>query len=135
MTEEQRELLEEAKDSIAAAKLLLDGGYPGYAASRAYYAMFYAAEAFLEGENLSFSKHSAVIAAFGRHFASTGRIPAEFHRYLLEAQELRHSGDYGPRDAVSFDHSREQIERAEQFLRLAEDRLGDISTTDGEEPG
>jgi len=46
MTEEQRELLEEARDSIAAAKLLLDGGFLGYAASRAYYAMFYVAEAF-----------------------------------------------------------------------------------------
>lgn len=35
MTEDQRELLEEARDSIAAAGFLLDGGYPGYAASRA----------------------------------------------------------------------------------------------------
>ena len=53
MTEDQRELLEEARDSIAAARLLLDGGFPGYAASRAYYAMFYVAEALLE--ELSFS--------------------------------------------------------------------------------
>jgi uncharacterized protein (UPF0332 family) len=96
MTEDQRELLEEARDSIAAAKLLLDGGFPGYAASRAYYAMFYVAEVFLEGEGLSFSKHSAVIAAFGQRYAREGKVPVEFHRYLLEAQELRHSGDYGP---------------------------------------
>lgn len=48
MTRDQRELLEEATDSIAAAKLLLEGDYPGYAASRAYYAMFYVAEALLE---------------------------------------------------------------------------------------
>jgi hypothetical protein len=53
MTEDQRELLEEARDSIAAARLLLDGGFPGYAASRAYYAMFYVAEALLEDEELS----------------------------------------------------------------------------------
>lgn len=130
MTEDQRELLEEARDSIGAAGLLLDGGYPGYAASRAYYAMFYVAEAFLEGERMAFSKHSAVIAAFGQHFASTGRVPAEFHRYLLEAQEVRHSGDYGPRDAVTPDQSRGQIERAERFLQLAEDLIGPISTTD-----
>lgn len=36
MTDDQRELLMEARDSIAAAKLLLEGEYPGYAASRAY---------------------------------------------------------------------------------------------------
>lgn len=29
MTEDQLELLEEARDSLSAAKLLLDGGYPG----------------------------------------------------------------------------------------------------------
>ena len=61
--------------SIATATLLLTGGYPGYAASRAYHAMFYMAEAFLEGEELAFSKHSAVIAAFGQRFAQTGKVP------------------------------------------------------------
>ncbi|GEM_PF-737024 len=96
MTDDQRELLQEARDSVSAARVLLDAGYPGYAASRAYYAMFYVAEALLEGEGMAFSKHSAVIAAFGRHFARTGKVPVEFHRYLIEASELRHAGDYGP---------------------------------------
>ena len=68
---------------------------PDYAASRAYYAMFYIAEAFLEGEGMSFSSHAAVIGAFGREFARTGRLPAEFHRFLIDAQDLRNSGDYG----------------------------------------
>ena len=35
MTEDQLELLEEARDSITAAKLLLENMYPGYAAARA----------------------------------------------------------------------------------------------------
>ncbi len=128
MTDDQRELLMEAHDSIAAAKLLLEGEYPGYAASRAYFAMFYIAEAFLEGKGLSYSKHSAVISAFGREFARTGTVPAEFHRYLMEAQELRHSGDYGVRSAVNYEQAKEQITRAEQFLDLAESLLGPIST-------
>ena len=119
MTEDQQELLEEARDSLSAARLLLTGGYPGYAASRAYYAMFYIAEAFLEGEGMSFSRHSAVIAAFGHHFARTGKAPVEFHRFLLEAQELRHSGDYGERHAVTTaNHSRRTIPRpGPAFLR------------------
>ena len=118
----------EARDSIAAAKLLLEGEFPGYAASRSYFAMFYIAEALLEGEGLSFSKHSAVISAFGREFARSGRVPAEFHRYLMEAQELRHSGDYGTRSAVNYEQAQEQIVRAEQFLQLAERLLGAIPT-------
>jgi uncharacterized protein (UPF0332 family) len=126
MTDDQKELLLEARDSIAAAKLLLDGGYGGYAAARAYFAMFYIAEAFLEGENLSFSKHSAVISAFGREFARTGRVPMEFHRYLMEAQGLRHSGDYGARSAVTHEQGHEQITRAEQFLALAGRMIGPL---------
>ena len=37
--------------------------------------MFYMAQALLEGEGLAFSKHSAVIAALGRYFVKTGRLP------------------------------------------------------------
>ena len=128
MTDDQRELLLEARDSIAAARLLLDGSYHGYAAARAYFAMFYVAEALLEGEELSFSKHSAVIAAFGREFARSGRVPVEFHRYLMEAQQLRHSGDYGMRHVVTCEQAREQIDRAQQFLELAKRFIGPIGT-------
>ena len=62
--------------------------------SRAYYAMFYAAEALLLSEGLSFSKHSAVIAAFGQHCAKTGRVPEKFHRYPIEGEGSRNVGDY-----------------------------------------
>jgi len=72
MTEAQLDLLAQARESLSAAKLLLANGYPGYAAARAYYSMFYAAEAFLEGDGLAFSSHKAVIAAFGKEFARTG---------------------------------------------------------------
>ncbi len=130
MTEDQQELIEEARDSILAATLLLNGGYPGYAASRAYYAMFYIAEAFLEGLGMSFSKHSAVIAAFGQHFAQTGKVPAEFHRFLLEAYELRHKGDYSLRHAVTNDQAQEQIVRAEEFLKLTERFIGPLPPLD-----
>ena len=88
--------------------------------------MFYVAEAFLEGEALHFSKHSAVIAAFGREFALTKRVPPEFHSYLIGAQEMRHAADYGPRKFVEPGEAREQIERAERFLELARQMIGPI---------
>ena len=102
------------------------GTYPDFAAFRVYYAMFYVAQAFLEGEGLAFSKHSAVIAAFGQHFARTGKVPVEFHRFLLAAQDLRHSGDYGPPHAVRLDQAREQIAHGEAFLVLAEHLIGPL---------
>jgi uncharacterized protein (UPF0332 family) len=126
MTEDLQELLEEARESISAASLLLEGGYPGYAVSRTYYAMFYIAEAFLEAQGMSFSKHSAVIAAFGQYFAQTGKVAPEFHRFLLEAFELRHKGDYGLRHAITYEQAQEQIARAEEFLKLAERLIGKL---------
>jgi uncharacterized protein (UPF0332 family) len=126
MTDEQRELLLKAQQSLEAARLLLTNNYSDYATSRAYYSMFYIAEAFLEGEGLSFSKHSAVIAAFGREFAKTQRVPTEFHRFLIEAQELRTTGDYGQLNAVTADQATEQIDHAEQFLALAIREIGAV---------
>lgn len=124
MTDDQSKLLDRARESISAARWLLEGGYPGFAASRAYYAMFYVAEALLEGEGLSFSTHSAVIAAFGQYFARTGRIPAEFHRALIRAQETRHKGDYDYADRVEVDEAQAEITEAQRFLEAAEDFCG-----------
>lgn len=125
MTPEQESLLKKARERLGAARLLYESGYMDDAASRAYYAMFYVAQAFLEGEGLSFSKHSAVIAAFGGHFARAGRVPAELHNYLRQAFDVRHSGDYGP-VAVPPGAAAEQIARAQQFLELAERLIGPI---------
>ena len=124
MTPEQRELLSKARSSLAAAGLLRREGHHGFAASRAYYAMFYVAQALLLGKDLAFSKHSAVHAAFGAHFVKTGVVPAAFHRYLIRAMQVRHAADYGEPDAVSEAECDEQIARAREFLDLAQRQIG-----------
>lgn len=82
--------------------------------------MFSAAEALLLGERLSYSRHSAVIAAFGRQFAKTGRLDPEFHRYLIEAQDSRTVADYDAGPGLTEEDAREQVRRAEAFLTIAE---------------
>ena len=47
MTSDQTALITKAVDSVRAAELLARDGYYGFAVSRAYYAMFYIAEAML----------------------------------------------------------------------------------------
>jgi uncharacterized protein (UPF0332 family) len=69
MRSEQAELLAKAKQSLRATDLMKREGFYDFAASRAYYAMFYLAEALLLGLGRVYSKHSAVIAAFGENFA------------------------------------------------------------------
>jgi uncharacterized protein (UPF0332 family) len=126
MMKEQRDLLLKAKNSLLAARVLRDSGFPDFAASRAYYTMFYVAEAFLVGKELAFSKHSAVHAAFGQHFCKTGLIGQEFFRYLEEGMAVRHSGDYGKGHPVTPEKMGEQIAHAEEFLKLAERLIGPI---------
>lgn len=50
------------------------------AASRAYYAMFYLAQAVLLSDGMAFSKHSAAIGAFGEHFVKPGHLAASLQR-------------------------------------------------------
>jgi uncharacterized protein (UPF0332 family) len=132
MTREQAALLKKARDSLRGAKLLAADGLYDFAASRAYYTMFYVAEALLLGEGLSFSKHTAVIAAFGRRFARTGTVPAEFHRYLIDGQDMRTVGDYSTGPGLTVAQAAEQIARAERFLDQA-DRLLPTSPTSSTE--
>jgi uncharacterized protein (UPF0332 family) len=127
MTPEQAALLHKARASLEAADLLADRGFQEFAVSRAYYAMFYVVEALLLEEGLAFSKHSAVIAAFGKRFTKTGRVPPEYHRYLIEAQDRRNIGDYDIGPQVSKLETAEQIVRARRFLELSERLIGPVS--------
>ena len=129
MTKQQHALVEHAHESLAAARLLTQAGHHGFAAARAYYCMFYVAEAFLAGKGLSFSKHSGVIAAFAEHFTRTKIVPEEFHRHLIRGMEIRHVGDYDYPGSVSTDDAQVQITRAEQFLALAERTLGESTNS------
>ena len=132
MTDAQRALLLKAQASLEAARLLQGAGFAAFSASRAYYTMFYVAQAFLEGDALAFSSHAAVISAFGQHFARTERVPVELHRYLLEAMAVRHEGDYALRPSIRVSDAAEHITRAEQFCAVAARLIGPLPLTDSD---
>lgn len=126
MTPEQEALVRKAQDSLRGAQVLASQKLFDFAVSRAYYTMFYVAEAFLLGEGLTFSKHSGVIAAFGQHFAKTGRVPKEFHRYLIDGERKRLIGDYDIGPGLSEREALEEIDHAKKFLDLAKASLGSL---------
>lgn len=124
MTPEQQSLIKKAHESLAAARLLLEEGFAGFAAACTYYTMLYLAQALLLERELSFSKHSAVIAAFGKEFVKSGVLPTEFHRYLIDAQEIRLIADYRG-TPLDDQEAALQLDRAEEFLRLVEKHLAE----------
>lgn len=117
--------IEKAKDSLTASRLLAANQLYDFAASRAYYTMFYIAEAFLWEKDLSFSSHGAVIANFGREIAKPGIVPIELHRYLIDAQDKRTQADYTIDQETKLSESdvQELIRQSEQFIQVAEATL------------
>jgi len=126
--EESARALSDAHDSIPAAEVLLRENLAGYAASRAYYAMFYATEALLAAGGESYSKHSAVIAAFGRRYAATGVLPAHLHGYLRTAFDRRMVGDYSHEEDITRQEAAELINHAQEFVAAVEGHLSKRNT-------
>ena len=119
MKPEVARLLAKAASSQRAATLLAGQDYLDFAASRAYYALFYVAEALLLAEGLSFSSHAAVIAGFGKTFAKPQRLDPRFHRYLIDAQDVRNLGDYGVGTGVSRAQLADLLIWSDEFLAAA----------------
>ena len=126
MTPEQADLLRKAHQSHLAAELLAEKGFYDFSVARSYYTMFYLAEAFLLHKGLAFSKHSAVIAAFGREFVKTGIAPREFQGYLVDAEDSRKIGDYEFKPELLKDDAYLHLKHAARFLEVAESLLEKI---------
>jgi uncharacterized protein (UPF0332 family) len=87
------------------------------AVSRAYYAMFYAAKALLIRDGISVaSKHSAIVAAFGREYAKTGKIDSRYHQMLIEDFEWRQKADYDVFWHADRETAQGRLEDARKFV-------------------
>jgi len=95
-----KQFLEKAEEAIVVAQQLLADGHAEFSAGRAYYAMFYVAEALLNERGLRFRKHGGVHGAFGEHFAKTGLFDPKYHQWLLAAFEERITADYEVGESV-----------------------------------
>lgn len=109
-------LLERAKRYIKSAAMLLEDGDYESAVSRAYYAMFFSAQAVLLTKSLSFSSHKGVISAFGEHFVKTDVLPKEMGRELNRAFEKRQIGDYEYTFVISQGEAEEILRNGKEFV-------------------
>lgn len=108
--------MQAAEEALEGAQYNLDGGYFGIAASRAYYAFFYAASALLLTRDLTRSKHSGVISAFRRYFVKPGMIEAEFSDAYGEAFDIRLIADYEMVGTADEAQAREVLNNARRFV-------------------
>ena len=116
--------VDHAREMLDASAHNIAGGFYGSGVNRAYYAVFYAANALLLTRGILRSKHSGVIAAFRQHFVRPGLIESEYGDIYGRVMDDRHLSDYDVE--VSIDPERAQadladarrfVERVERYLK------------------
>ena len=118
-------LLDLAEESHKVAKMLRDNGHVRFSAAQSYYTIFYLAQAMLLSKGLTYSSHSAVVAAYGKEFARTKILDPKFHRYIIDAQVVREVGHYGKKDeVVTEEQENESLQWAEEFMQAVKGYLG-----------
>lgn len=93
------------------------------AVNRAYYAIFYAANAILSTKGLERSKHSGVIAAFRQHFVKTGIIETEYSDIYGAVLDDRTESDYSLESEPNQEMAKRDLERAQRFVARIERAL------------
>ena len=119
-------LLNDAYESLEAARVLLENGFYRDAISRAYYAMFYAASALLRAKGVVTKSHRGVIAKFGLEFVNTGAVEKYYAKALSLAETSRERADYDPTYRPSKEEAENIIEDAERFIERIEKALEEL---------
>ncbi len=109
-------LIERAEKYLKSSKMLLNESDYESSVSRAYYAMYYSAEAVLLTKDLTFSSHRGVISAFGEYFVKTDVFPREMGREFNRAFEKRQLGDYEYTFVISEDEAKEILKQSKRFV-------------------
>lgn len=130
MNEDIRKLiayrLDQAAETLEAARQLRATGHYRDAVNRAYYAMFYCGLALLASKGLGASKHSGVLGLFNRYFVKTGEFSVEDGRHLQEAFELKQGSDYREFVQITSEQVQETVTKAEAFLEHTRQALASL---------
>ena len=87
------DLWQRAERAVRTARNSLGQGDGDAAASRAYYAAFYAVSALLATEGKTFKKHLIVEATLHKDLVKSGRWPADLGSDYRSLRTLRNSGE------------------------------------------
>lgn len=115
--------LNQAHEMLTVAAHNLNNDFYASAINRAYYAIFYAANAMISTQGLARSKHSGVIGAFRQVFIKPGLIEAEYSHIYGRVMDDRHLGDYEIHRTITNDRATSDLEDARRFVNRMETYL------------
>ena len=90
-----------AKETLEAARLLADNQHWNSAINRLYYSCFYAISALIYKYDINATSHAGLKHQFTLHSIKPGLIDKELGRVFVELFDWRQKGDYG--DFYDFD--------------------------------
>jgi len=109
-------LLQKARVTLQAAQVLFDTGFFEDCISRAYYAVFHAAQAALLNEGITPKTHSGTHSLFDNHFVKRNRLPRDVARTLRQAYNSRQLADYGLEASMSRETGEQVLKDAAIFV-------------------
>lgn len=93
--------LNQAKETLEAAKSLAKDNHWNSVINRLYYSCFYAISALLYKHDINGKSHSGIKHQFGLHFVKSGLIDKSVAEIYIDLFDYRQAGDYA--DFVDFD--------------------------------
>jgi uncharacterized protein (UPF0332 family) len=112
--------MQQARETLREAEILLNESALRGTINRAYYAMFYAVLALLSARGMGTSKHSGALALFDREFVKSGVFPRELSRTLHLAFDRRQTHDYGELLQLSCTMAEQAVTDARAFVAAVE---------------
>ena len=122
--------LEKAERKLKVAEKLLRSDDYEDAVSRAYYAVFHAAQGLLLTEGERAETHKGVVTLFGLLFVKTGKFKKDLGKYLANLKDERESGDYEVFSYIDRETAETAIEEAKEFVRETQAYLKGIVLTE-----
>lgn len=124
MNEKIEALLNKAQKFLRSAAVLIELEDFDSTASRAYFAMFYAAQAALYQETQAVSSKHGIRSAFINRFVENGPLPERAGDVLQRASELQEMGDYAYDFSVSQEDAEFILSEAEAFVNSLDNLIG-----------
>ena len=127
MSEAADRLWERAMEAFRVARHVLPMSADA-AASRAFYAAFYAVSALFASEGKAFKRHSGIERGVHRDLVKAGRWPKELGAHYSELLGLRATSDYGIVRSLSSEDAERAIRMARAILRAVAEAYPDRFT-------
>ena len=113
--------LEQAKEDLKASKALYNLSLYKSSNNRAYYSIFHSIRSILALEPIDFKKHKDVVAYFNKNYVHTEIFPKSIGKKISKASKIREDSDYDDEFIAKPENTLEQIQTAEELLKLVEE--------------